>query len=178
MDTFNIGNIEKFNNSSTLLDNSYIGKVIQEIVSLKSSNVEFDKANLLPYSIEDKLDINEINSTYRLLILETWARSYDSVEYSLKSISGIDDSRIFDEIFVFYRNIFLQVLIELRIDCDNTPEIKKNSCKIFQTVNERVKQNLFHGKEVKFKQEELDNYIFAITVYVFYRCKILIPITR
>lgn len=172
---FNIEKIENFINTTNILDNSHIGSIIKKILEHKSQNNVVTTKNTIPYSIEDKIDLNNMTPTLGSLIISSWSLHFSTIDFTINTMAGVSSSIIIEEVFEFYKLKYVESLLELKIDVSDEPTIKKKSTDLFMKINVKVKE-IFTGKETDFSVEQLDIYVFAITVYVFYKCKILIPI--
>lgn len=174
-DSIKIDRVEKFINSTDILDNSHIGRVISTILENKDSNTAVPKTlSNIPYSIEEKVSLNEISENMRVLIIESWAKHYSVINDTVEDIVGTSSPSLIEDIYEFYRHKFIETLLDLSINYTSVVDIKKNSGLVFHRINDKI-MKIFQGKKTSIASEQLDIYVFSITVFVFYRCKILIP---
>ncbi|MDY0100644.1 MAG: hypothetical protein WCZ47_04210 [Bacilli bacterium] len=175
-DKININRVENFINSTDILDNSLIGRVISTILENKNNNVIVPAMlNDIPYSIEEKISLNKISENIRVLIIESWAKHYNTINDTVEDIVGTSSPSLIEDIYEFYRHKFIEALSDLGINHTSIKNIQESSNLVFSMINNKVKK-IFQGKKINITPEQLDIYVFSITVFVFYRCKILIPI--
>ncbi len=64
----------------------------------------------------------------------------------------------------------------MELESDDLLKIKEKSGEVYRHLNKAIKNELFEGKVCTIPENKVDTYISAISSYVFYKCKFLIPI--
>lgn len=64
----------------------------------------------------------------------------------------------------------------MQIDATDYMKIKQYSTEIYNLIIKKINSELFDGKRSDIPANKKVTYIGAITAYVFYKCKFLIPI--
>lgn len=86
------------------------------------------------------------------------------------------DASIRSELFNYYWTIYNDILIEIKIDISKIENIQKKSDKIYLKMLEVITIDIFENRNLSIPIERRKTYLNAITAYVFYNCKFLIPI--
>lgn len=152
---------------------------ISIFVTLVKGVVEFgclkdaQKRSLHPYTIEEKLDMNRIEGPLRERILNSFDAYYDRIESALKQLSVLDPN-----IRTKFRSAVSSYYLDFRIkyNLDTADKITEEARPILDYVTRMILSKIENEKFEKVYQEELHDYAFALVVYVFYECGILIPI--
>lgn len=177
-DNINTGDIGVFNNNhSAPNETSNIGKVIRKMIKIHTSNSSITRKKSInrPYELEEKIKINEINNTNSFLINKYVDSDYIVVDQAIDCIEEVEPlSKRF--LFDFYSQIYFDILREKNIDISNEDSIRQNSNEIYLSVEQRVFETVFSGKQSSTSVECNKIYSSAITAYVFYSCKFLIPV--
>lgn len=131
------------------------------------------KRSLHPYTIEEKLDLNRIEGPLREKILNSFDAYYDRIESALKQLSVLDTN-----IRTRFRSAVSSYYFDFRIkyNLDTADKITQQTRPILDYVTRMILSKIENEKFKKVYQEELPDYAFALVVYVFYECRILIPV--
>ncbi|QNU66948.1 hypothetical protein EHE19_019330 [Ruminiclostridium herbifermentans] len=173
-DTFNIEYIDKFCNVQEL-EISDISKIIKQMISIKNDLNHKSKKRNKPYDIIDKIILNKFSENNKEKIKKYHLDSFDIVEDALSCLAGIEAS-IINDLFDYYWEIYTSILIKLNININDDESIKENVDSIYLALNEKIYEQIFAGKKSDIEINKRITYINAISAYVFYQCKILIPI--
>lgn len=174
-DTFNIGTVEQFSNLLPLSELSDISKIIKEMIIIKNDINRVKTKRTLPYDITDKMRLNRITSNMSLKIKKYHLDYYDVVDDALNCIEEYEPS-IKSDMYDYYWEVYLTVITDLGIDYEDKEKILDNSEIIFQKIIECIDTQLFIGRQSGIETNKKITYLNAITSYVFYECKILIPV--
>lgn len=176
MDRFDIGVVEKFINRELGDEISDITKVIKYMIKIKD-NKEYVtiKKRYRPYSVEDKIKLNKLSTNIATKITKYHNENFDLIDEAIDLLSSYEYS-IIEDLFDFYESIYIDILDDLDIDCDNNEDIKVNSNKIYKTMTKEIREQIYEGKKTDIPSNKIKTYIEAITAYVFYKCRFLIPI--
>lgn len=172
-DIFNIESVGTINNSNIAEDISLISQIIKQIIACPFRELDGHHKITKPYSIEDKIKKNSLSSTNRTMIIESHIH-YSEIDQALNCI-GETDLLVKEELIEFFRNAYLRVLIRHEIDIDNLDEIKSNSDTIFTEIIDSVFHDVYDYTNPNLPIERRILYVKYISVYVFYLCRILIP---
>lgn len=175
MDNFKIENIEKFINQDLDDEISDISAIIKSMILLKNNKEFTPIKRSRPYSVEDKIKLNNLDKNTAKKIEKYHNEKFDLIGDSIDLLSEFEYS-ITDDLYDFYEDTYLEVLDELGIECDNEESIKQNSEKIYKLIIKSVMAFLYDGKKSDIPSNKRKTYIEAITAYVFYKCRFLIPI--
>ncbi len=173
-DIFNIEKIDKFFNIQEL-EISDISKIIKQMISIKNDINHKSKKRTKPYDIVDKIILNKFSENYKEKIKKYHLDSFDIVEDAVSCLAEMEAS-INDDLFDYYWEIYTSILIKLNININDDESIKEIVDTIYSALNEKIYDQIFAGKKSDIETNKRITYINAITAYVFYKCKILIPI--
>ena len=81
-----------------------------------------------------------------------------------------------DDLYDYYWDVYIDILIELGIDDDDYEKIRDSVDEIYLEILKKTNDQIFIGKKSDIPTNKRVTYIGAITSYVFYKCKFLIPI--
>lgn len=174
-DEFNIDKVESLICNVQESELSDISKIIKEMISIKNSKHKPAEKKKKPYNIVEKINLNNISKNVASKIKKYHIDSYDIVDEALKCISEYDIS-IKDDLYDYYWDVYMDILIELDIDDDDYEKIKENVDNIYLEILRKTNNQIFIGKKSDIPTNKKVTYIGAITSYVFYKCKFLIPI--
>ena len=175
MDRFDIGVVEKFINRELEDEISDITKVIKSMIKIKDNKDYVTIKRYRPYSIEDKIKLNRLSTNTATKITKYHNENFDLIDEAIDLLSSYEYS-IIEDLFDFYESIYIDVLDELEIDCDNNEDIKVNSNKIYKIMTKEIREQIYEGKKTDIPSNKIKTYIESITAYVFYKCRFLIPI--
>ena len=175
-DEFNIDNVDNFMVNIQETELSDISKIIKEMISIKNSQHKPVEKKKKPYDIVEKINFNNISKNIALKIKKYHIDSYDIVDEALKCLSEYEIS-IRDDLYDYYWDVYLDILIELEIDADDYEKIKEKVDEIYLKILKKTNCQIFIGKNSDIPTNKRITYIGAITSYVFYKCKFLIPIS-
>lgn len=173
-DSFQIENIDKFFNIQEL-EISDISKIIREMISIKNNVNHKSQKKTKPYDVIDKIKFNQFSGTCGERIKNHHINSYDIVDDAVSCLAGLEAS-IKSDLFDYYEEVYTNVLIKLNININDKKSIKENVDTIYSSISEKIYDEIFAGKKSGIEINKRITYISAITAYVFYKCKILIPI--
>ncbi|BCJ97052.1 hypothetical protein [Anaerocolumna chitinilytica] len=175
-DSFNINTVGIMKNFDiTMNEVSDISNIIRQMIVVKNDKTRTIKKQTLPYSIEDKILLNNIPRSLADLIKRRHIDAYDIVEEAIKNLAEYD-ACLREDLYDFYYETYVNILINLELDSDDLIKIKEKSGEVYRQINLDIKNELFEGKLSSIPENKIDTYISAITSYVFYKCKFLIPI--
>lgn len=174
-DEFNIDKVESLICTVQEAELSDISKIIKEMITIKNSKHKPGEKKKKPYNIVEKINLNNISKSVASKIKKYHIDSYDIVDEALKCISEYDIS-IKEDLYDYYWDVYMDILIELGIDDDDYEKIKENVDNIYMEILRKTNNQIFIGKKSDIPTNKKVTYIGAITSYVFYKCKFLIPI--
>lgn len=175
METYNVQTIEKFISSECEIEISDISIIIKSMISMKSDKEYIPSKKSKPYNILDKVNINDLSKNNKIKIKKYHDDNFDLIEDALDCIQEYE-ACIRKDLFDYYWDVYWRVLETLNIEYDDVENIKKNSDDIYSRININIKKEVFDGKKTDISSNKIVTYVEAITAYVFYRCKFLIPI--
>ncbi len=175
------GDIGLFDNSKTINLNLYkeelsnISKIIKEMIKIKNEiNREIKKRRKV-YTIEDKLSLNQISSTLGVGIKKHHIQDYSLIDEVITNIEEFE-AAIKTELFDYYFDKYIYILINKEIDINDESTIKINSDIIYLELIDSIEKDIFENKSSSIEIDKRKTYLNSITAYVFYECKFLIPI--
>lgn len=174
-DEFNIDKVQNLICEIQEAELSDVSKIIKEMISIKNNNKSLSKKKTKPYDIVEKLELNNISKNISVKVKKYHIDSYDIIDEAINCLSEYEAS-IRGDLYDYYWDVYIDILIELKIDNEDYEKIKKNVDDIYLTILDKIKTQLFIGKKSDIPTNKIITYIGAITSYVFYNCKFLIPI--
>ena len=123
----------------------------------------------------DKIELNKISKNLAAKVKKYHIESYDLVDDAISCLSELD-ACMREDLYDYYWDIYIDVLTELEIEIDNSNFIKEKADDIYLGIMEKINKQIFLGKKTDIPYNRRVTYIGAITSYVFYKCKFLIPI--
>ena len=129
----------------------------------------------IAYSLDDKMDVNGIGGGLRGKIGVSFDTYFDAIESTFEFLANkeLDIKSRFLNAMAYYYTDFMAWK---GIDPDDKENIKKQSADAINYVLTTVMRDV-EGREINGCYEtEVPMYCFALVVYAFYRCRILIPI--
>lgn len=175
-DSFNIDKVGILKNFDiTMNEVSDVSNVIKQMIVIKNDKSRAIKKQTLPYSIEDKIALNNIPKSLADLIKKRHIDAYDIVEEAIKNLAEYD-ACLREDLYDFYYETYINILIDMELESDDLLKIKEKSGEVYRHLNKAIKNELFEGKVCTIPENKVDTYISAISSYVFYKCKFLIPI--
>jgi hypothetical protein len=175
-DSFNIQKISSFKNFEiTMSEVSDVSDIIKQMIVIKNDKTRVIKKQTLSYSIEDKITLNNIPKSLAELIKKKHIDAYDIVEEAIKSLEEFN-ACLREDLYDFYYETYINILIDMQLESDDFSQIKEKSGNLYMQLNNVIKNELFEGKASSIPENKINTYISAITSYVFYKCKFLIPI--
>lgn len=175
MDNYSISNIEKFINQELGHEISDISSIIKSMIILKNNQEYKPIKRKRPYSVEDKIKLNKLDKNITRKIVKYHNEKFDLIGEAIDILSEYEYS-ITDDLFDFYEDSYIDVLDELKIECDDENTIKNNSTEIYKNMVNNVIEYLYDGKKTDIQSNKIKTYVEGITAYVFYKCIFLIPI--
>ena len=175
-DSFNINSVESLKNYEISMNEvSDVSSIIKEMILIKNDKKRVVKKQTLPYNIEDKIKLNNIPKNLAELLTRKHIDAYDIVDEAVISLEEFN-ACLREDLYDFYYEIYIDILNSMKINFDDLDSIKVSSGEIYTKLNKLIKIELFENKVTKIPENKIDTYISAITAYVFYKCKFLIPI--
>ncbi|MGD1818013.1 MAG: hypothetical protein ACPKNR_13350 [Pleomorphochaeta sp.] len=170
-----------FDNSKTININLYkeglsdVSKIIKEMIKIKNeTNRKINKRRKV-YTIEDKLSLNQISSTLGFSITKHHIKDYSLVDEVITNIEEFE-AAIKTDLFDYYFDKYINILIDKEIDINDESTIKINSDIIYIELIDSIEKDIFENKFSSIEIDKRKTYLNSITAYVFYECKFLIPI--
>lgn len=158
----------------TMNEISDVSDIIKEMIKIRNDRTRVVKKQTLPYDIQDKLILNNIPQTLAALITRKHIDVYEVIEEAIRSLEDFD-ACLREDLYDFYYENYINILIEMEIESNDLTKIKEISGVLYTQLNKSIKEELFEGKASVIPENKIDTYISAITAYVFYKCKFLIP---
>ena len=176
-DTFNIEYIDKFVDNIPQTEISDISKIIKEMIDIKNGRTrdKYKKSKL--YDIDDKTSLNQFSNNLGVKIKRQHIDSYDLVDDAINCIEEFEAS-IRSDLYDYYWEAYVDVLIDMDISIEDEESIKSNSDKIYSNLLIKIDKQIFAEKKSLIETNKKITYLNAISAYVFYECKFLIPIER
>ncbi|MGG7175516.1 hypothetical protein ACQPV1_19780 [Clostridium neonatale] len=174
-DEFHIDNIEEFNCDILPVEISDVSKIIKEMISIKNSGKSISGKKKKSYDINDKIKLNNISSNIASKIIKYHLESYDIIDDAISCLQEQEFS-IREDLYDYYWEVYIDILIEYDIDNKDIERVKETSNNIYSALLKKIKSELFNGKKSDIPTNKVVTYIGAITAYVFYKCKFLIPV--
>ncbi|MEJ8553536.1 S1 family peptidase [Tepidibacter sp. Z1-5] len=170
-------NIEKLNFEIQLVEISDISKIIKKMINIKNSTNNKICKRKKPYTVVEKTHLNELSGNISAKIRKYHDESFDIIDEAITCLEEYERC-IRDDLYNYYWEIYIDTLIELEIDSEDIDKIKQHSTSIYLDLSKNIKKQLFDGKKSDIPSDKIVTYISAITAYVFYKCKFLIPIEK
>jgi hypothetical protein len=174
-DEFFVENIETFVNAVSETEISDISKVIKKMIDLKNDGKSSITKKSKPYDILDKIKLNNFSKIFEIKIKKYHIEAYDVVDDAIMCLEDFD-ACIQNDLFDYYWEVYADILYIKGIDIEDQEKIKENADNIYLNVQQKILKDIFGGKESDIPSNKKITYISAITSYVFYKCKFLIPI--
>ncbi len=174
-DEFNIENIETFINAVSETEISDISKIIKKMIDLKNDGKRSITKKSKPYDILDKIKLNNFSKIFEMKIKKYHIEAHDVVEDAIMCLEELE-ACIQNDLFDYYWEVYTDVLYIKGIDIEDQENIKENADNIYLNVQQKILKDIFCGKVSDISSNKKLTYISAITAYVFYKCKFLIPI--
>lgn len=174
-DEFHIDKIQEFVCDILPIEISDISKIIKEMISIKNTGNSVSTKKKKAYDINDKIKLNNISSNIASKIRKYHLDSYDIIDDAINCLQEHEFS-IRQDLYDYYWDIYIDILIQFDIDNEDEKKVREKSGKIYLILLEKIKEELFNGRKSDIPTNKIVTYISAITAYVFYKCKFLIPI--
>lgn len=174
-DTFNISKVDNLINNVPEMEISDISKIIFKMINLKNDIERIKQQKKRPYSIDDKISLNCLSNNLQHKVKKCHIDSYDIVDDSIDCIGEMESS-IRSDLYDYYWETYIDVLSDMDIDIDNQECIKQHSDEIYINLIAAIEKQIFTGRQSAIEVNKRITYLNSITAYVFYKCKILIPI--
>lgn len=174
-DEFNINKVDNIICNMQETEISDVGRIIKEMISIKNDNQSLSKKKIKPYDIVEKIELNKISKNIATKIKRYHIDSYDIIDEAINCLSEYEAS-IRGDLYDYYWDVYMDILIDLKIDSEDCEAITEQVDDIYLSVLNKINKQLFIGKKTDIPYNKIITYIGAITSYVFYKCKFLIPI--
>ncbi|EEA85997.1 hypothetical protein [Peptacetobacter hiranonis] len=155
---------------------SDVSKIIKTMISRRSER-KIEEKPRKSYSICDKMEFNNLtgNITYKIENLHIY--KFDLVVDVIESLEEFE-TEIRSELFEYYWSIYLEVLDKFSIDLKDYAKIREHSSKIYLEIQQYIESDLYSLKNCNIAKNKLKTYSEAITAFVFYSCKFLLPVSE
>jgi hypothetical protein len=170
-------NGEEFNLEIEIAEISDISKIIKTMINIKNNPNKKINRMKRTYTVIDKIELNNLSKNIGHKIKRHHDDSFDIIEDAISCLADYEKC-IRDDLFGFYEEVYIDTLIEFEIEIDDFENIRKNSTMIYRNILERTRKYIFEGVESKIPLDKRLTYISAITAYVFYKCKFLVPFDK
>jgi len=175
-DNFSIETIQNFVTSTAqLTEISDISKIIKAMVNIKNDITREKHKKIKPYDIDDKTSLNQFTVNLCAKIKRHHIESYDVVDDAINCIEEVE-AAIRSDLYDYYWEIYIDILNDMDIDINDEECVKNSSDKIYSKLIRIIYDQIFVGKNSDIETNKKTTYLSAITAYVFYECKFLIPI--
>ena len=174
-DEFNIGSVEKLIANIPEIELSDISKIIKKMIHVKNDISRERQKKTMPYDINDKISLNKFTDNLKVKIKKYHIDSYDIVDDAISCIEEVE-AFIKSDLYDYYWDVYVDVLMDLDININEEEIIKGNSDNIYINLLEKIDKQLFAERHSDIETNKKITYLNAITAYVFYECKFLIPI--
>lgn len=131
----------------------------------------------LSYTIEDKIAINDIKNPLKDEIIVLFDLYYESIEKALEELSQ-KDVNIRSKFLNKVKRYYLAYLSKNRIGHDDVDAIKRHSAKVFSHCSHRILDAVKNRDMKNVYEEDLLDYVDALTTYAFYKCRILLKVGK
>ncbi|MFT5875299.1 MAG: hypothetical protein ACI8WT_004282 [Clostridium sp.] len=176
-DDFKIGLIENFNCEIEGTEISDISKIIKEMINIKSSKIDLVCKKSRTYDIAEKINLNNFTSTPAEKIKKYHIDACDVIEDAINCLEELE-AFISADLYDYYWEVYTNILISLKINIHDEEKIKENVDDIYSGIIDKIYKELFLRKKTDIPLNKIITYISAITAYVFYKCKFLIPVEK
>lgn len=174
-DTFNINSVNKLIENIPLMEISDISKIIKGMIDIKNDTTRVKNKKTRPYDIDDKTSLNKFTQNLKVKIKKYHIESYDIVDDSINCIEEMEAS-IRSDLYDYYWEVYLDVLTDMEINIDDVECIKNNSDKVYSNLIKKIDEQIYADKQSDIEINKKITYLNAITAYIFYECKFLVPI--
>lgn len=175
-DSFSIERVGTFKNFDiTMSEVSDVSNIIKNMILIKNDRTRVIKKQTLAYNVEDKIKLNCISTNLAQIITKHHIEAYDIVEEAINSMEEFE-ACLREDLYDYYWQTYITTLIDLEVEFNDLTSIKEKSDLIYKLVNKNIKVELFEGKQSTIPENKIETYISAITAFVFYKCKFLIPL--
>lgn len=173
-DSYNIGTIDQFYGNIPVIEISDVSKIISEMIRIKNDISRDVTKKFRPYDIDEKTNLNCLSKNLCEKIKKYHLDVYDVIDDAINCQEELEAS-IRSDLYDYYWEVYMDVLISLGIDFDDHDMVKVESDKIYTEMINKIDDQLFSGKQTSIETDKKYTYLNAITAYVFYKCKFLIP---
>ena len=174
-DEFNIEKVENLVTNLPMMEISDISKIIKEMINIKNDIARKKQKKTRLYDINDKTSLNQFTDNLKAKIEKYHIDSYDLVDDAINCIEEFE-AAIRSDLYDYYWEVYTDVLIDMDINIADEGSIKNSSDKIYSTLLNKIADQIFAGRNSEIETNKRITYLNAITAYVFYECKFLIPI--
>ena len=165
-------NIKSFNMWSNV-KMTLIAQIIKTVVNDKTS-INFIRHSF-PYTIEDKLLVNDIKGTMADRIENSFDAFYDKIDNCMNLMSE-ENINIKNSFLTIIRNLYCDYLDMNDIELTDELSIKAKSTEAIKWISAKVCKILEKSNENICFEDEAPVYSFALVVYAFYKCRILLKV--
>lgn len=155
---------------------SDVSKIIKAMIS-RGSEQKIEEKPRKSYNICDKMEFNNLTGNIIYRIEELHIYKFDLVEDVIESLEEFE-TEIRDYLFDYYWSVYIRVLDKFSIDLKDHDEIRKHSSEIYLEIQQYIESDLYSLKNCNVAKNRLKTYSEAITAFVFYSCKFLLPVSE
>ena len=147
--------------------------IIKEIIKIESC-AKYE-CHIKPYSIEEKNFKNNIDINTKEEIETSFYDYYDTIEFALTRMSELDLA-IKQRFLNIINSYYFEYLREHDIKVNDEEQIKAKSSDIIYWIRSKVSFYISNSSVMGCDDESIPVYSFALVVYAFYKCRILLKV--
>ncbi len=154
-------------------NSSLFATIISSVAEMSNRGTPTSK-HPSPYSLDDKMELNQIEGALKKKLSLSFDSYFDSIESAFDSLFNYDysiKSKFLETINYYY----LDYLSDKKLDPSSTSQIAAHASDIFTFISSTIMSNVESKNVSCCYEEQLPIYVWALVTYAFYRCRILIP---
>lgn len=155
---------------------SLFAMIIEEVANQTPGSSESVKLDL-PYTIEDKIRINDIRGSLKNEIVESFDTYYETIEQALDGLSQKDVS-VKSKFLNKIRRHYQSFLGKSKINPDDKDVVRKHSGAAFKYCSDQIFEAVKNKSMENVYEEDLYDYAIALVTYAFYKCRILLKVDK
>lgn len=155
-------------------NSSLFATIISSVAEMSNRNASKSKHSL-PYSLDDKMALNQLGEALKQKLSISFDSYFDSIENSFDTISDCDyfiKSKFLEAVHYYY----LDYLDNKKIDPNSAERVSAHASDIFAYISSTIMRNVESKALDCCYEEQLPIYVWALVTYAFYKCRILIPV--
>lgn len=150
-----------------------MAKIVKTVVDDKTST-KFIR-HTRPYTIEEKISVNDIYGTMADRIQNAFDDFYDKIDACIDIMSE-ENINVKNSFLTIIRNLYCDYLDINGIDLTDKSSIKIKSAEAIQWICAKVCKMLEKSNDNICYVDEVPIYSFALVIYAFYKCRILLKV--